>query len=89
MLEGILSFITLIVVIGFSWGVAVLPDSVNEKQIAKWVSMTAGWLDDQIYVNAGQNHADRNEITPVKFIDAWLSVQPLKDDGKVKVAGEI
>lgn len=46
-IEVTLSLITIIAIIGFSWGVAVLPDSDNEKQVANRILSVSQWLDQQ------------------------------------------
>ncbi len=50
LIEGGLSMITLGVVIIFSWGIAVLPDSENEKWVANWIknaNVPDAWLTDK------------------------------------------
>jgi uncharacterized protein YjbI with pentapeptide repeats len=81
MVEGSLSLITLTVVYGFSYGVAVLPDSDNEAWVAKKVSNAAQWLDNA-YEIVGLGGADEKGENPVKFVDAWLSLQPLNKNGE-------
>ena len=58
MIEGTVGFMTLVAVIGFSWGVAVLPDSGNEKQVTKWVKGTIvnSWLSVRPSKKEGQHY---------------------------------
>jgi hypothetical protein len=47
LIEGGLSLITLMTVIIFSWGIAILPNSDSEKHTVKWISRTSNWLANQ------------------------------------------
>lgn len=67
MIEGALSLITLVVVISFSWGIAVLPDSNNESRISRWISDASQWFGEQVYVSERQYAENKNEDNPVKL----------------------
>lgn len=71
MFEGILSLVTLVFVVGFSWGVAVIPDSDNEVWVTSKVSSIARWLDKQ----------DKNKPKTNKYFRAWLSRNSYRNHG--------
>lgn len=84
--EGSLGLITLTLVIVFSWGVAVLPDSDHEKWIASWIRNTNGtpdsWLTDKSLGADGK---------PYFRLTEWLFDQTYLEDnlGKTQTRNSI
>ncbi len=77
MFEGVLSLVTLLFVIGFSWGVAVLPDSDNEIWVANKFSSAALWLNK----HDGQGEVNKKNTNFNKYRRAWLSRYPHRKNG--------
>ncbi len=75
--EGFLSLVTLLFVFGFSWGVAVLPDSDNEIWVTNKVSSIARWLDK----HDGQGEVDKKNTNSNKYLRTWLSRYPHDKNG--------
>ena len=63
----------LIVVISFSWGVAVLPNSKNEQWVANKVVSTAKWVYHQVDKISSPGEAYKNDDGLIEFIRPWLS----------------